>query len=270
MNSILGCTSMKKKLLLFALLPLTLSSCASNQISLDAFKEKVNQVEETIAYPYYRVIGTLDFNGEILNINALFDKTPAADKFVPYARYNDGFYCPNAGDSIDEEDIVIYGMASSSYWLRAPMRINKENFFVLDEDGKENITCAHYRLEHLITSFVDQEGSLNPSSCYTYFEFLPDGGFAVGGNKVHTSFKIDNYPYYPDPEAHPDIFGNWSMRNPRPAYQSSVNAKVNVRFEYNAEGWLTREYLATIDYDYRENRTSQVSLESVYSYTFGA
>lgn len=264
---------MNKKSLLLLLLPLSLTSCGNNYVPLERIlSERIININPTTEHPYYKVQGSLDFNNEVIYVDAVFDKMPTGNSYVPYARYNEGFYVARAGDNIvDEDQVVIYGMASRSYWLRAPIKIDKENFLVYLEDGEENPTCAHYFLEHLITSWIDEEGSANPSSCWTYYEPLSDGGFAIGGNKVHTKFKIDNYPCYPDPEAHPDMFGpdvwDFEMR-PRPCYESIVDSKVNVRFEYNKDGWLTKESLSTIDYDYSQSVAGQVALNAVYTYKF--
>ena len=56
------------------------------------------------------------------------------------------------------------------------------NFYGLLEDGEENPTSASYVLTHLITIWMDGEGSANPSSCKAYYDVLPDGGFAIGGD----------------------------------------------------------------------------------------
>lgn len=261
---------MKKRIssLLLLVTPIVLSSCAS-YAGFKKVKEVVDSISNSGKNPYYRVIGVLDFNNELINVDATFDKNPEGDKFTPYARFNDGFYCEMAGDNIVEnpEDVIIHGMASRSYWLRAPMRIDKDNFYVEMEDGQENPTCAHYWLTHMITSWMDETGSTNPSSCKAYFDTTKDGGFAIGGSKVHTKFRLDNYPYYPDPEAHPSL-NEWDPYNPYPTYQSVIDAKVNVRFEYNAEGWLIKEELSSLGYNYNTATDTQISLKAVYNYKF--
>ena len=261
---------MKRRYLTLFLLPIALTGCSGHYAGFDAVKNQVDTIEKTKQHPYYRVIGALDFNNEVINVDATFDKQPDTKKFVPYSRYTEGFYCSKAGDSAvdDEEQVLIYGMASHSYWLRMPLKIDKINFFGTLEDGEENPTSASYVLKHLITIWMDEQGAVNPSACKAYFDLLPDGGFAVGGNAVHTKFKIDNYPYYPDPVAHPEAFEEWAAFNPLPAYKSVVDAKVNVRFEYDADGWLKKEYLQTLNYDYNVASPTQVSLISEYYYKF--
>jgi len=172
-------------------------------------------------------------------------------------------------------DIIIYAMASRSYWLRAPLRINSENFFAYGKNKatgeyttRENNTCAHYIIEHLITSYLGQAANANPSSMHMVMEALPDGGIRFSGNKVHTNVTIDNYPYYPDYNAHPELYP-WKDYNPLPCYSNTVNAKVNIFFEYNKDGWLTKESMYTIDYDPDRVSADQVALEAVYSYEFG-
>ena len=263
---------MKKKYLTLFLFPLILSSCGANSLSVDQMKQKVSSITD-YKYPYYKVIGSLDFNGEVIQVMDTFDQAPGLDTFVPYSRYNEGFYNATIDTSETPENIVIYGMASKSYWLRAPLRITNDNVYieVENEDGskRENTTCAHYLLEHIITSYIGQTGATNPSKNQMKMVELADGGFAFVGEKVHTKFTIDNYPYYPDYEHIPEL-GGWFEDDPLQCYKSVVNAKVNVRLEYNAQGWLTKEYLTSLEYDYSVNTPAQVSLQAIYSYSFGA
>lgn len=264
---------MKKLILLTLVLPIALVSCSAKHTSFEDFKEKVQQVEDTIEYPYYKVIGSLDFNNEITHVDATFDQTPKANEFVPYARYNEGFFNEIADMKTEDTDIVIYGMASRSYWLRAPLRINKDNFFVKQQVGEAEIvnkSCASYIIQHLITSYLGETGSTNPSKNQCYYELLPDGGFVIGGEKVHTKVTIDNYPIYPDKNFFRPVeeggYGDWDEADPLPCYKNIVNAKVDIRFEYNAKGWLVKESMTSVGYDYNQPTASQVSLEAVYSY----
>lgn len=269
---------MKKQLLLLLIAPLALVSCSSNKTTFAAFNEKVQALEDTAVYPYYKVIGSLDFNNEVLPVEATFDQTPKANEFVPYARYNDGFYNAVADLGADPENILIYGMASRSYWLRAPMRLTKDTFYgtvTAGEEEIENRTCANYNLIHIITSYLGQTGSTNPSKNQAYYEILTDengevSGFVVGGKGVHTKVTLDNYPCYPDasffnPEG---PYGEWDEGDPLPCYKNTVNAKVDIRFEYNRDGWLVKEEMTSIGYDYNQASASQVSLIAVYSYKF--
>ena len=262
---------MKKSFLTLLLLPLVLTSCGNSGVGFEAFRAKVEEVPDSAEYPYYRVIGSLDFNNEFMEVDSTFDKEPGINTFVPFARYNNGFYCVDAGDSENEDEVVIYAMASHSYWLRAPLRINAANFYKeVDDDGvfKENNSCANYILSHIITSYMSQPGSINPSGNVAYYELLPDGGFAVGGNAVHTEFVIDNYPYYPDYNKRQEELGEWDSSNPLPCYKNTVNAKVNVRFEYNKDGWLVSESLSSVGYNYNDANISQVALKAIYKYKF--
>lgn len=274
-NAILGCTNMKRKFLPLLLVPMVLTSCGHASISLGKARKIVSNYSTDPLYPYYKVIGSLDFNGELLHVDATFDKTPDTNKFVPYARYNDGFYCENADNKTSDFDILIYAMASRSYWLRAPLRINNDNFFAYAKDKKtgeyttvENNTCAHSILQRIITSYAGQPASANPSSKSMYMEALPGGGIAFGGDEVHTFVTIDNYPYYPDYDNIPEL-GEWDEYNPLPCYLNKVNAKVNIRFEYNADGWLVKESMTSLGYNPNASHNYQVSLVAVYSYEFG-
>ena len=256
---------MKKKFAALLLMPLVLTSCGARGVSFDAIKSKIDGIAYSAEFPYYKVVGYLDFNNEFIEIDETFDKEPGVNTFVPYARYNNGFYNDAADNDVGEENAVIYGMASHSYWLRAPMRLYKDNFYVEDNSGKEVDSCGHYILSHIITSYMSQPGSINPSSSVVYYEELEGGGFAVGGKAVHTEFTLDNYPYYPDSSKHPEL-GEWDDTNPLPCYKNIINAKVNVRFEYDAQGWLVKESLSSLGYNYKVASASQIALEAVYGY----
>ena len=272
-----GYINMNKKLGLLLLFPLIVTSCNTNHATFDAVKAKTDAIPYSAKYPYYRVIGSLDFNGELLNVDATFDKTPSTTTFVPYARYNEGFYCPDSSSnerSVAEkysiDDIKVFMMGSRSYWLRAPLRINADNFYTTLTKGdttEVNKTCAHYILEHLITSYIDEGGSTNPSTNRMYYQVTNDR-IIFGGDKVHTDIRIDNYPYYPDPAEHPEL-DEWDAElNPLPCYKSEINVKCDIRFEYNLDGWLVRESLSSIGYDYKSPSRSQVSLVANYTYKF--
>lgn len=267
---------MKKPLLTLLVLPIMLTSCSTNRSSFDALKARIDTIEDSAVYPYYKVIGSIDFNNEYMEVEYVFKETPKLDTFVPFARYNDGFYNETADNMMAEEDVVIFGMASHSYWLRAPMRLNKENFYKEMQVGSatiENKSCGHYILQHIITSYLGETGSTNPSKNQCYYELLADGGFAIGGDKVHTKVNIDNFPLYPDENYFRPVeeggYGEWDPDDPLPLYyKNTVNAKVNIRFEYNKDGWLVKESMTSVDYNFNVASTSQVSLEAVYSYQF--
>lgn len=270
-----GYINMSKKAVFLLLLPLLLASCGEKHSSFEDVKAKVDTIEYAPKYPIYRVVGALDFNGETIFVDEEFFNDPSPDSFVPYARYNEGFYCPSSSANeksvytdYGEDEVKVYMMASRSYWLRAPMRITKENYYsTYPNSSEENKTCAHYILEHIITSFVGSEGAINPSWNKMYYE-VTENGFAFGGEGVHTIVKIDNYPFYPDYESHKEI-GPWNkLINPLPCYKNEVNLKANIRFEYNSDGWLIKESLSSDGYDPTAISRSQVSLVSEYTYKF--
>ena len=266
---------MSKRFIPLLLLPLLLTSCGQDSLSLSQTEKVVSNYSTDALYPYYKVIGSLDFNGQVLRVDETFDKTPELDTFVPYARYNDGFYNKIADKKNTDSDILIYAMASRSYWLRAPLRINSDNFFAYakNKEGEytedENTSCAHYILQHLITSFVGQPANANPSSMSMYVQKTKDGGLIFGGNAVHTEVTIDNYPYYPDYENIPEL-GEWDDSTPLPFYKNRVNAKVNIRFTYDKDGWLVRETMSSIGYNSSVASNAQVSLDAIYVYEFGS
>ena len=269
---------MKKKLALLLLTPLLLTSCNQNSVSFAKLKAHIDNIADSGEHPYYRVNGALDFNGTITEISeedGLFDKNPNGASYVANARYYEGFYNAFTSDSdVDNEsDVVIFAMSSRSYWLRAPLRIHKDNFSVMlkDENGQdteqENPTCAHHILDYIICAWLDASGSVNASSNKPYYEILNDGGFAIGGRAIRTKVTIDNYPYYLNYAKHPEL-GEWDEYEPLPCYKSVVDGRFDIRFEYDKDGWLKSEMLQTVDYDYAKTIDSQVALKSVYTYKF--
>ena len=104
-----GYTNMKKKFLSLLLLPLALTSCGSSPVSLDQMKEKLANVSDEAKYPYYKVVGSIDFNNQVLEVDAEFSNEPGYVTFVPYSRYNDGFYNATADTSeANIDDIIIF------------------------------------------------------------------------------------------------------------------------------------------------------------------
>lgn len=346
-------TNMKKKSLFLLLIPLLLTSCGKSGVPFATIKGLIDNIGADDLFPYYHVTGMMDFNNCVIDVDANFTNTPKENTYVPYARYNEGFY--NASLDITEskpENIIIYGMSSKSYWLRAPLRINKENFYktvanttgtgkfndmsinvnyetgrigtigkditgakielvdlntlnmtykmgevetalvltrenpitdapitvfngtwkdtngnvlVLKQGERENRTCAHSLIQSIITSYAGQQGSINPSRNVMTYETLPNGGFAFVGNKVHTNVTVDNYPYYFDPAK---LELEWDESNPLPCYKSQVNAKVNIRFEYDSNGWLVKESMTSLEYNYSVATDAQISLVATYTYKF--
>ncbi|MCQ2802476.1 MAG: hypothetical protein MJ225_02245 [Bacilli bacterium] len=261
---------MKKRGLLLLLVPLALVSCGDKGVSFNVLYDHILNISKSSSSPYYRVVGSLDFNNEYITVDATFDKQPKGETFVPYSRYYPGFYVESIED-LDEEDTIIYQMASRSYWLRAPLKIDNTNFYALLDNGTVNSSCAFYNLTHIITSWMDDGIPNNPSSSFSYYKVLDNGGFAIGGNKVHSKIRFDNYPAYPDPVAHPEMFGPdvWDFDYaPLPCYQNFVDGKFNIEFVYDKDGWLISESLETIDYDFDASIATQVAMKANYFYKF--
>ena len=270
---------MKKRLALLLLVPLTLVSCGHKGVSFAQLKAHIDTINDDDRYPFYRAIGSLDLNGAVTTISeqdGTFDKMPNGTSFVPHARYNKGYYNPNAYDAergyeepADPENPIINPTSSMSYWLRAPIKVNKDNFYAVNAKGKLDPTCAYKYLLQIISIWANASGATNASSNQPYFEILPNGGFALGGDTIRTKVMIDNYPCYPDP-ATSDVTEKMLKDDPFPCYYTEIDGRFNIRFEYDANGWLQREYLATSDYKFTSNSTYQVACEAIYVYEFGS
>ena len=273
----------KNKFLLLAIIPLLLTGCKHKGVSFRELLKRVNSIENTGEHPYYKVAGSLDMLGMILEIDpedALFDQMPTGDSYVANARYNEGFYNEIAEtlsmsgvEAYSEEETVIFGMSSRSYWLRMPLRLHKDNFYVKRADGTVNLSCGYSNLQRLICADKGAEGAVNASSNDLYYELLPGGGFAIGGDNVRTKFYLDNYPYYLNYAKHEEL-GDWDPEYPLPCYSANdfvkgaIDGRFNIRFVYDKNGWLKSEYLATTDYDYKKTTDTQLALKSVYNYKF--
>lgn len=284
---------MKKRLLLSLLIPLTLTSCAGkNDVSFETLFSRVMQIQNQHLHPLYKVVGSIDIAGKILTISEKdggFYNMPNGVSYVANARYNDGF-ANAAADSMmmkgatdySEDEILIFGMASRSYWLRMPMYINRDNFYALRADGTLNESCAFANLQNLIVAWHDSKGSINASNNKPYFELLDNGGFVIGGRSVRTQVCIDNYPYYMNYDEHPELdidyvkgrheTPEWDPTFPLPCYsfngEGYIDGRFDIRFEYSPLGWLVSESLQTADYDYNKISEGQLALFSSYSYKF--
>ena len=286
---------MKKRYLLSLLIPLLLTSCGRSGVSLSKMRAHIGNIDVTDTpeheqHPYYKVVGSIDIAGmytEISEEDGTFDKMPNGETYVANARYNEGFYNEAAErvtmlgvSDYDEEDIVIYGMSSRSYWSRMPLRIHKDNFYVekdlVDKDdqviGKTlNRSCAYANLLYFINAWCDAIGSVNASSNHMYMEILPNGGFAFGGDNIRTQICIDNYPFYLNFEKHPEL-GTWNPRKPLPCYSyygsGFMDGRFNIRFVYDKYGWLQSESVCTSDYKFSSSTQNQLAFKAIYSYRF--
>lgn len=261
-----GCISMKNKVLSLLLFPLLLTSCGRNNASFESFKNAVDNLPDNDKFPTYHVEASIDLHDMVIEYDEEFDQAPAMDTYVPNARYNEGFKIAKDGNNP-----VIYTMSSRSFFLRAPLKIDSSNFYVQNENGGENNSCANAIFKRIITYFaVTNEGRFNPPDTVMYYELLSNGGFAVGGDKVRTQFAVDNYPYYYNPAKHAEL-EPWDEENPTPLFSTDstyLDGRWNIRFEYNAEGWLVKESAETIGYKASVSTPEQVALYSTYTYEF--
>ena len=58
------------------------------------------------------------------------------------------------------------------------------------------------------------------------------------------------------------------FHTPEELYNLGIQA-VNIRFEYNADGWLVKESMSSVGYNKNVASATQVSLEAIYVYEFG-
>lgn len=269
-----------KKLLPLLVIPMLLTSC-SKPLTVEQLKEYIDTISDEIVYPYYRVVGALDYNNKYIEVDSEFTQDPREGQFIPYARYNPGSYDPNFDVTFEnEKDFMSFANTSKSYWSRMPLRIHKSNFYAIYNDGKSdsiNSTCAYYQLFHYMKPWSDSPVKNADSAGNMVMEFLKDkdgetSGFVFYALDLHAKITIDNYPEYPDPsnEAHWPMGIDYDIYGPSPMYSNEIDASFNFRFEYNKDGWLTREYIVSTNYNSKESTETQFCCEALYSYLFHA
>lgn len=260
-----------KCLITLGLVPLALTSCGSGSLSLEQMKEYVNTIENTDVYPFYRVRGACNFNNEYIEVDSEFVNDFREYEYVPYTRYNEGFLDPN----FDNEDALTFANGSKSYWARMPLRITKDNFYGEVDDGRKisiNSSCAYYQLYHYMKTWSDSQVKNADPGGEVVMQLLKDKegnttGFVFYGENLHSKITFDNFPIYPDTN---DIvhfpYGVDYLENPM--FKNEIDASFNFRFEYNSLGFLTREYIASVNYNDKESSDTQFCAEALYTYRF--
>lgn len=267
-----------KYLITLGLVPLALTSCGSGSLTLDQMKEYINNIDDSAAYPFYRVIGACDYNNEFIEVDREFTKDYRPQEYVAYTRYNPGTYDPDFDIAEDEENTLNFNDGSKAYWSRMPMRLTKNNFYGEIDDGKQvkiNSTCSYYQLFHYMKTWSDSQVKNADAGGEVVMNVIKDdkgevSKFVFYGENLHSKILINNFPLYADPadtQHFPDgIY--YSIVGPAPMYQNEIDGTFNFRFEYNKDGWLTREYIASVNYNSKDSNDTQFCAEAIYSYLF--
>ncbi|MCQ2801055.1 MAG: hypothetical protein MJ222_00160 [Bacilli bacterium] len=264
-----------KHLFPLLIVPMALASCGKNALSVEQMQDYLANVSSETVYPYYRVIGAIDYNNMYIEVDNEFTNDFREGEFVPYSRYNPGSFDPEY-DTYGEELTMIFANSSKSYWSRMPLRITKDNFYGLYNDGRNEIinpTCAYYQLHHYMKTWSDSfvKNADNGGEMVMEVNKDKDGNveaFVFSGVNLHSKIIIDNYPMYPD--TNDTVHFPYGVLSNEEMYRNEVDASFNFKFEYNKDGWLTREYIVSTNYNDKESSETQFYCEAKYSYSFHA
>lgn len=264
-----------KHLFPLLIVPMALASCGKDALSVEQMQDYLANISTEEVYPYYRVVGAIDYNNMYLNIDSEFTNDFREGEFVPYSRYNPGTYDPSY-DPYDEKFIMNFANASKSYWARMPLRITKDNFYGLYNDGHNDVinsTCSYYQIHHYMKPWSDSFVKNADSGGEMVMEVNKDKdgnveSFVFYGVNLHSKINIDNYPMYPntdDLEHFP-----YGVLSPDEMYRNEIDASFNFKFEYNKDGWLAREFIMSTNYNDKESTEIQFYCEAKYTYSFHA
>lgn len=264
-----------KRLFPLLIIPMALTSCGSGPLSVEQMKEYTDTISDEVCYPYYRVVGAIDYNNKYIEVDSEFVNDFREDDFIPYSRYNPGTY-DESFDPYEEEFIMNFANASKSYWARMPLRITKSSFYGTYFDGRNeviNSTCAYYQLYHYMKPWSDSPVKNADSAGDMVMKIKKDKdgnveSFTFEGINLHAKITIDNYPMYPDPNDLTHF--PYGVMSAEEMYRNEIDASFNFLFEYNKDGWLKREYIVSTNYNSKDSTDSQFCCEALYSYSFHA
>ena len=262
-----------KHLFPLLIIPMALASCGSKGLSVEQMQDYLDNISSEEVYPYYRVVGAIDYNNKYITVDNEFTRDFREGEFVPYSRYYPGSYDPEF-DEYEEDLCMNFANASKSYWSRMPLRITKDSFYGIYNDGHKDVinsTCTYYKLLHYMKTWYDSPVKNADSGGEMVMEVAKDKegnvtGFNFSGVNLHSKITIDNYPMYPNTD---DLvhFPNGVLSSEE-MYRNEIDATFNFRFEYDKNGWLTREYIASANYNDKSSNEVQFYCEAIYSYLF--
>ena len=266
-----------KRYLPLLLIPMALASCAK-PLSVEQLKEYIDTIQiHEDEYPYYRVVGAIDFNNTYIEVDSEFTEDFREGQFIPYSRYNPGSFDPDYDTDYDEKDTMSFANASKSYWARMPMRITGKSFYgeAINPKGVKEInsTCDYYKLHSYMKPWAESQVKNADSIGKMKMEFIKAdngeiNGFVFYATDLHSLIHIDNYPEYPD--INTSTHFPFGIEGYETMYQNQIEARFNFRFEYNKDSWLTREYIATTNYNPSKSHDTQFYCEALYTYSFNA
>lgn len=262
-----------KQLIPLLIVPMALASCGKNGLSVEEMQDYLDKIPVEAVYPYYRVVGAIDYNNKYIEIDQEFTNDFREGQFIPYTRYNAGCYDPEF-DLYDEELTMNFANGSKSYWSRLPLRITKDNFYGEYNDGHNNVinpTSSYYQILHFMKSWVDSDVKNADDGREMVMEVTKDedgevSGFVFKGLAIHSKITIDNYPFYPNTDDSTHF--PYGVLSSDIMYNNVIDATFNFKFEFDAEGWLKREYIASTNYNENDSHETQFYCEAIYSYLF--
>jgi len=264
-----------KTLFPLLIVPMALASCGKAGLSVEQMQGYLANIPSEEVYPYYRVVGAIDYNNKYIEVDKEFTNDFREGEFIPYSRYNPGSYDPDY-DPYEEEFIMNFANASKSYWARMPLRITKDSFYGLYNDGRNDVinsTCAYYQIYHYMKPWSDSFVKNADSGGEMVMEVNKDkdgnvSSFVFSGVNLHAKITVDNYPMYPD--TNDTVHFPYGVLSAEEMYRNEIDASFNFKFEYNKDGWLTREFIMSTNYDEKTSSETQFYSEALYSYSFHA
>ena len=223
---------MKKIAALFALSTMFLTSCSDFKTPLEGY---ISDKEVTEIVNKFKD-GASEFNRYSVNGNFNYfaydeNRMPSTVNYVGILLDAPEYYIK---DKIDDNIPLKEQPKANSYYLRLPMRITPTSWTsnVKDEDGRSSST--KYQLE----SKVYRPEGLDS----VYYYNRDDGGFILRTFGVNKALIIE--------------------------YPSGITSggKWNIEAEYNADGYLVREYFATVNAS-EDNKSECCYGEATYSFS---
>lgn len=232
------------------LIPALLMSCANDgptSLGLDEAIFHVISMDTMQSYTHYSVDAQIEIAAFPKEMNSYVSDPDNLEKLVTTPRlvYKD----------LTLEQQLTRGLISSSYYLGAPLKLSKTNFFkekvnkVNSKDEFINVDKSDcvYGVVHSLLIYA------SGSTSSLLINKTESGGMIFSTYNSDTFLTISNVNTFPEYDLYP---------------KANFAGRINGEFEYNNEGYLIREEVWSIHYDATKASTdgSMMRLISTYSY----